>query len=473
MKRVSCGVAVAVIGGIVSAQAADMPIKAVKAPAAQVYDWTGLYVGVNLGYGAASDPVNMMFTPASNGGEQPTIAPSGWLGGGQIGYNVQAGRWVFGAEGDIQASAVRQEICFDFCNPAITFRLKQELPWFATLRGRVGYAAGPALFYATGGAAFTDVKTDLASIFQPNPSVMGTFRDAKTGWVIGGGVEASLGGHWTAKAEYLYMDFGSVAHTVYDPFLGPSSPETATVDVRQHVFRVGLNYLFNDPGHGSPLTSFASIAPMAPAAYNWTGFYVGGNFGAGVGAGPASVGYDNVVSHQTSFAARAFNGGLQAGVNWQMQHLVLGFEGDIQLNDQNQKDCYDFCLPGQFVNFTTALPWFATERARLGYAAGPLLFYGTAGAAQGRVDTSYISRDSGYTFASGDFRDTKSGWTAGGGIEAALSDRWTAKAEYLYLDLGHVSHAMPVIFFGGNATFDTAIRDHMFRVGLNYKVTPF
>jgi outer membrane immunogenic protein len=272
--------------------------------------------------------------------------------------------------------------------------LTQELPWFAT--GRIGYAAGPALFYATAGAAFTEIKTSLASVYPPFGTVAGAWSDARTGWAVGGGVEASLGGHWTARAEYLYMDFGTVTRGVYDPLLGPSSPEIAAIDVHQHVFRVGLNYLFNDPGRGSAQASFASVAPMLPALHNWSGFYVGGNLGGGVATGPAGLGYDNIVGNQTNFAAPVFNGGLQAGVNWQVQSLLLGIEGDIQLNNQHQQKCYDYCIPDQNTAFRMSLPWFATERARLGYAAGPLLFYGTAGAAQGRVNTSYNSQDFGF-----------------------------------------------------------------------------
>ncbi len=443
-----------------------------------VYDWTGGYIGANFGYSVASNPVNMMFTPAIYGGEHLTLAPSGFVGGGQLGYNFQAGRFVFGVEGDIQASALKQSICFDWCGP-ITFRLTQELPWFATVRGRIGYAAGPALFYATGGAAFTQVRTSIGESYQAFPtspilSSSGAFSDARSGWVVGGGAEASLGGHWTAKAEYLYMDFGSGTYAIPDAFLGAATPDTFAINVHQHVFRVGLNYLFNDPGHGSALASFASAAPVLPSIHNWSGFYVGGNLGTGVGAGPVGLGGDNVVSDQTNFAARALNGGLQAGANWQMQHVVLGIEGDIQLNNQHQQECYYYCIPDQNAAFRMSLPWFATERARLGYAAGPLLFYGTAGAAQGRVNTSYNAQDFGFVYASGNFSDVRSGWTAGGGLEAALSDRWSVKAEYLYLDLGGATYAMPVnYFFGGSATINSTVRDHIVRVGVNYKVAPF
>jgi outer membrane immunogenic protein len=466
----------AALMGVAAAPAADLAPKTyVKAPAAPApaYDWTGFYVGANMGFGAASDRLNMSFTPAIFGGEQPMMAPAGWLGGVQLGYNFQAGRWVLGVEGDAQASALRQSICFDGCRPAVTSLAVQELSWFATARGRVGYTMGPALIYATGGAAFTSVRTSLSEILPPSPSVVGTFDDARTGWVLGGGIEAALGGHWTAKVEYLYMDFGSISHVLPDVFLGAAFPNIYAIDIREHVFRVGVNYLFNDPSRGAAAGSFAGAYAMMPTvAYNWTGFYVGGNLGAGVANGPATLGFDNIVSNQTNFAARSLNGGLQAGANWQTRNLVLGIEGDIQFNDQSQKDCFGFCLPAQSIELATRLPWFATLRGRIGYNAGRLLFYGTAGAALGRVETNYVDRDDNFVLASGNFGEVKSGWTAGGGIEAALSERWTAKAEYLYLDLGSVTHAMPDTVFGVSEQFSTTVHDHIIRVGLNYKVGP-
>ena len=140
-------------------------------------DWSGAYAGVNFGYGAGSNSINMTFTPASDGGEHPVLAPAGWLGGGQLGYNFQVGGWVFGVEGDIQASGLKQSICFDFCDPSLTLRVTQELPWFATARGRLGYAVGPALFYATGGAAFANdediARLDLRAQSERNGNVPG------------------------------------------------------------------------------------------------------------------------------------------------------------------------------------------------------------------------------------------------------------------------------------------------------------
>ena len=156
--------------------------------------------------------------------------------------NWQTGNLVLGAEADWQWTGQKDTIC-RLCQPTAGFlnqNFTQDLSWLATARGRLGYAAGPALFYVTGGAAFGEIKT---TINQQNPPLNQTsqFNSTKTGWTIGGGIEAALGGNWSAKAEYLYVDLGNVAYTVTQPGFGPL---TLATDVRDHVGRVGVNYRF-------------------------------------------------------------------------------------------------------------------------------------------------------------------------------------------------------------------------------------
>ncbi len=467
------GISLLLVGGMAAASAADLaPTPYVKAPIAPSpgYDWTGFYAGVNLGYGAASDPMELSSFPGSS--QRLVIGSAGALGGAQLGYNFQAGGWVLGVEGDIQASGLRQSpICVSTCGSTNIFLATQELSWLATVRGRLGYSLGPALLYATGGAAFARVKTSLSSALDPFPMVVGNFSETKAGWTTGGGMEAALGGHWSARIEYLYADLGRMSYSLANPAPAPAPTRDFSTDVREHVFRVGLNYLMNDVPHG-PYASLANAYAMAPTPASWTGFYLGGNIGFGVGSGLGAYGEGGEDADQTTFAPRSLNGGVQAGLNWQAENLVLGVEADFQLNDQRRAGCV-FCDPLGQLDFDAALLWFATFRGRAGYAMGPVLIYGTGGAALGRVDTSYLDEFFGRALASGHFSDTKSGWTAGAGIEAALSGRWTAKAEYLYLDLGRVAHDVPPTVPGGNVEqFWTTIHDHIFRVGLNYKVAP-
>jgi outer membrane immunogenic protein len=189
-----------------------------------------------------------------------------------------------------------------------------------------------------------------------------------------------------------------------------------------------------------PMPEKASIYVTPP--YNWTGFYVGINGGWGFGrsdiSAPVSSG-----SYDTS-------GGLVGGTlgyNYQMGQVVFGLEGDIDWSDLHGS------APCAGTTCETRNNWLGTARGRLGYAVDRFMPYVTGGAAFGDIKTSIAGV--------GDTRTTKAGWTVGGGIEAAIAGPWTAKVEYLYVDLGDTGTAVP----GANANF----RSNIVRAGLNYR----
>jgi outer membrane immunogenic protein len=140
-------------------------------------------------------------------------------------------------------------------------------------------------------------------------------------------------------------------------------------------------------------------------AYSWAGPYLGGNIGYGWGS------VDNNPAKPSGFA-----GGVQAGYNFQNGPLVFGLEADIQASAAN-----DTFAPWKFSN-----PWFGTARGRIGYALNNLLFYGTGGLAFGELRGQAFGLTESHTTA---------GWTAGVGAEFGLAQNWTAKIEYLYVDL--------------------------------------
>jgi outer membrane immunogenic protein len=187
------------------------------------------------------------------------VTPKGFAGGVQIGYNWQGGRnWLVGFEADIQGTnqsdtACTPFSCFNqtvagtpFTTAAIT--AQQQLDWFGTLRGRLGAVNNNILFYATGGAAFGRVKETLAGTFSSNVPTFSTSINTfnQVGWTVGGGIEAAVGGNWTAKAEYLYVDLGTIKSVLTD---GASLTVNNTSTVRDHIFRAGVNYRFaGEPG---------------------------------------------------------------------------------------------------------------------------------------------------------------------------------------------------------------------------------
>lgn len=442
-----------------AAKAADLGRMPVKAPVtATLYNWTGFYVGGNFGYGVghnSSEP--FLGAPPT---DRATLAPRGVLAGVQGGYNWQVNSLVVGVEADWQWTDERDTYCFS-CAVAIGRGVGQEIPWFGTLRGRVGYAAGSVLFYATGGVAYGQIKQIIDCCFGAPTAIV---NNTKTGWVAGGGIEAALAGNWTAKAEYLYTDFGNVSNVQLIPvaFGGPAT-QVASGDVRNHVGRVGVNYRFGGQGY------VPSGGGASASAYNWTGVYLGGNLGYGVGRNATTQAFAGVLTDRLTIGPDGVLGGGQIGYNWQSGAAVIGLEGDIQGTDQRDTICR-LCQPTAgflYQNFTQEVSWFATVRGRLGYASGPALFYVTGGAAFGEIKTT-VNQQSPPLNATSQFTNRKAGWTLGGGVEAALLGNWSVKAEYLYLDLGSISQTVIAPGFTAS-TLVSDVRDHVARVGLNYR----
>jgi outer membrane immunogenic protein len=183
-------------------------------------------------------------------------------------------------------------------------------------------------------------------------------------------------------------------------------------------------------------------APVYVAqTYNWTGAYVGINGGYGWGRS----------NYSAPFAGSTdMNGGLVGGTlgyNWQMNQVVFGLETDIDwASIRGSATC------GAGFTCETRNNWLGTFRGRLGYAADRFMPYVTGGLAYGGVKTSVSGV--------GGSSDTKAGWTLGGGVEAAIAGPWTAKVEYLYVDLGHADAVL-----GSQANYHTNI----VRAGLNYR----
>jgi outer membrane immunogenic protein len=190
------------------------------------------------------------------------------------------------------------------------------------------------------------------------------------------------------------------------------------------------------------------VVPPAPAfapAYNWTGFYLGINGGGGWGhsAWTTTTGFD---------VSGGMIGGT-AGYNWQMGQWVLGVEGDVDWTNFKGNT-----VVGCPFGCQTSNSWLATVRGRVGYAFDRFMPYVTGGVAFGDVR----ARTPGFAGLS----DTNAGWTVGGGLEFAIYYNWTAKAEYLYVDLGNANCG---IACGVVAPNNVSFRSNILRAGLNYR----
>jgi outer membrane immunogenic protein len=262
MRWTVLGSFVALAIGATAAQAADMPLKARPAPDPI---WTGGYLGANIGYSWGRSRSTETFNDAAGAAlfvAQDSFKMNGAIGGGQIGYNWQQRNWVFGLEADIQGSLQKGSTTFVcptgvcsppfgllavFPGPAIDGTLNQKLKWFGTVRARAGVLVEPTLLaYATGGLAYGSIKSEL-TLAIPSSADIFSSSTTKVGWTVGAGVEKMLGGNWSAKLEYLYMDLGTVSNSFATtiPALGGGLIGLNTSSkITDNILRVGLNYTF-------------------------------------------------------------------------------------------------------------------------------------------------------------------------------------------------------------------------------------
>jgi opacity protein-like surface antigen len=205
--------------------------------------------------------------------------------------------------------------------------------------------------------------------------------------------------------------------------------------------------------------------PVAP--WTWTGFYVGGNIGAV--AATRSVETDpSTITLLTLFGAPDHNdktsviGGFEAGFNWQVSNLVLGAEADISFA---ALDSSSTVASGRGpLNYNSSLDWLSTVRGRLGLAFDRLLIYGTGGGAFAQLHERLS--DPAVSAFSASPSPGVTGWTAGGGVEYAFADHWTAKAEYLHVAF---PDRTATTLAGGSYTFKFKDALDIGRVGINYK----
>lgn len=260
---------------------------------------------------------------------------------------------------------------------------------------------------------------------------------------------------------------------------------------------LGLLAISAVPAAAADLPMKARMAPVMAPVFSWTGFYIGGNVGAAfdnshfnvdpsgcflTGCGAGGVAGNVLRSDSGRFGNdTAFTGGGQIGYNWQFSpSWVFGLETDLNYNGTRSSVFASFPLPfapGSTFNYAInqKLDWFGTARARLGWLpADRVMIYGTGGLAYGRVasSTGVFFPTSGDSYA-GTLDEVRVGWTAGGGIEWAFAPNWTAKAEYLYLDLGEHSYTDVCLTACGGAplpayTTTVRTREHIARFGINY-----
>jgi outer membrane immunogenic protein len=212
------------------------------------------------------------------------------------------------------------------------------------------------------------------------------------------------------------------------------------------------------------------------AVYDWTGFYIGGHVGGawtdeganylsttGIPLDPVGTAYSG---NRTGFL-----GGVQAGYNWQMQHLVIGVGGDFSWTDASSDHAsISTFVPAITIHTLGKTHWYGTVTGRVGYAMNNVLLYAKGGAAfteevyggfatLGGVNVSTFSN----------LTTTRSGYVVGAGVEYGFSPNWTAFVEYNYLDFGTRNYTLTDVTNTFTANFDVRDRVNVVKGGVNYK----
>jgi outer membrane immunogenic protein len=233
MTRVSLTslIAVALLTSTAGVPAADLPTAppAYGAPGPvlmPLHNWTGFYVGAQVGYGwgqsSGTQNADGTFFPVV----PYSIDPAGVLAGGHVGFDYQTNTLVVGAEADIEASNLNGSTAISAFDQTYFFNVKAET--LASVRGRVGWAQDRLMLYGTGGVAWGYVTT-------PPLDALNGWR---TGWTAGAGAEYALPRNWSAKIEYRYTDLGRASS--FDPSLNSTDDNKLSF----HAVRLGVSRKF-------------------------------------------------------------------------------------------------------------------------------------------------------------------------------------------------------------------------------------
>ena len=226
------------------------------APMVIATTWTGFYVGAHVG-GAWAD----MQTTDIRGWDYPYTIGDKWnnvstgvIGGGQVGYNYQTGAFVFGVEADFGGIGLSHNTTP--YGGYVDYFSSIKDGFYTDVTGRLGYAAGPALFYVKGGWAYYDGAVSITDNFGmlwgfcTGFSTCHASASGLSGWTLGGGIEYKMSPSWSVKGEYRYFDFGSVTTNWVDVYAAPwSFKHQLTADA----VTVGVNYSFGGCCGHTPL----------------------------------------------------------------------------------------------------------------------------------------------------------------------------------------------------------------------------
>ena len=220
--------------------AADLAIKAPPAAVvAPVYNWTGFYVGGNVGGAWVQDDVtDSLFGLSFNNGNNAGV----FIGGGTVGFNYQFNNLVLGVEGDFDWALNSSNTGSGIVGPnGALFQASNNDTWISTVAARFGVAFDRWLVYGKAGGGWVGSNSFTVTDVTTGQSITGS-NSTIAGWLVGAGVEWAFTGNWSAKIEYDYLGLGSQTFTSPGPFLAGDTFNTGNGNIQMVKF--GINYRF-------------------------------------------------------------------------------------------------------------------------------------------------------------------------------------------------------------------------------------
>lgn len=404
-------------------------------PVVAGYNWSGFYAGIGGGSGAVNHEIGLLGLSLIDG-----IGGEGLFGEVTVGYDhMISDRMLLGAFASYRFGDISTTVDIEF--PGFSDDYELTLDHGYDLGARLGFLVAPeTLAYATAGYSHQRFSADG----------FGTSYDWDSdGHFYGMGLESVLTGNWTLKAEYRYTRYDDQP---IDPF-GLLDVQSTT-----HTFHAGVNYRF-----GGGMSS--GVSTFAPVNYDFAGLKVGvaGGFGAVVhdidldidAFGPVNAGLDGLGGDGT-FGEIGLVYDFALTSNW-----IVGIGADYRMGNVETSVIGDL--------LTVTLDHGYDIYGRLGYKINSgTLAYALAGFSNQHFDVG--SGLDPLDPIVDDLSWSSHGWTVGGGLETALSDKWTAKIEYRYAEYDSNNILEELGVSPSDATLDITPSTHMVRAGLTYKI---
>ncbi len=435
-----------------TAFAADLAQPPAASPSA--FNWTGNYLGLEGGYGWA----NSTYSVPSNG-FSVSPNPRGALGGIFNGYNYEfVNHVVVGLDSDVDISSIGAS------NVGIgsTFTpVSARETWSTTGRARLGYAFDRFLPYIAVGGVFANFNHSTYDARVSNSGV--SWSAIRSGMTVGGGLDYAITDRIVARIEYRYDDFGSMSYLATGSGVGPIY-SAHKVSLNSSDIRFGLGYKLDDEDITAP-TKIANAA-----VHNWAGYYVGADGGYNWGTSSYNAPTTNFSAGLNSRGGLI---GAFGGNNYQFSNnFVAGFEGDYDFTNSKVSNAFGSALgvPNTANSHGEEIDWTSSTRARLGYAYGSVLPFVTAGVAfeQDKVtDQTLAVANSAVSWS-----EIRIGYTAGAGLEYALTDKISARVEYRFADFGKNNFPTNYADISGHqyAPHSVSLETNDIRAGISYKL---